>query len=313
MTLASVIQQTYDAALQSHDLLFFEATQTPKESNGVKFEVTFAPSLAQKPTLNEDREKKAKVNPFLPPNPALKVKDLEEHSIILNKFCVVPHHLIVITKEYKSQSQPLFPEDLGAVWQCMTMAFGGSPVLAFYNCGPFSGASQPHKHVQLIPLRGNAPQPPIKALYNTIPDRKAGQIYVLNQLPFVHVITPLDRNFIDSSTSAEEVGDYLGQMFFGLLDAMFHQLRKHAQPSREISYNFIMTNDFMMMIPRSREIASLGSGAQISINSLGFAGMILAKTQEELAALTDEQVDLMEVLTQVAFPWNLDAEPDAEQ
>lgn len=42
--------------------------------------------------------KKVKVNPFLPPNPALHVKDLDEHRVLLNKFCVTPHHILVVTK-----------------------------------------------------------------------------------------------------------------------------------------------------------------------------------------------------------------------
>ncbi|KAI9490847.1 ATP adenylyltransferase-domain-containing protein [Zychaea mexicana] len=310
MTLHNQIQEKYDAALNSKELLFFETTKVLKEVDGLKFEITYAPSLAKKPSSDPTMEekKKIKVNPFLPPNPALFVQDLDEHSVVLNKFCIVPHHIIVVTKEFKSQSQPLFPSDLLAAWQCMMTAFGTTPALAFYNCGPFSGASQPHKHMQILPLQGQQPQPPIKALFNQIQDRKAGQIYVMDKLPFVHVITPLDRNFIDSSTDNEELGDYLAQMFFGLLDAMFQQLRKHATPDREISYNFIMTDQFMMLVPRSRELATLvQENLQVSINSLGFAGMLLVKTPEELAAL-ENHPDLMQVLKDVAYAWNPNAD-----
>lgn len=45
-----------------------------------------------------------------------------------------------LEKEYKSQTQPLFPEDLAATWKCMTTAYGYTPAMAFYNCGPYSGA-----------------------------------------------------------------------------------------------------------------------------------------------------------------------------
>ncbi|CDS12938.1 hypothetical protein LRAMOSA05122 [Lichtheimia ramosa] len=315
-SLATLIQQTYDNALKSGDLLFFEAEHAVKDSNGIKFEITYAPTLAQKPhhesAGTDDNKKKAKINPFLPPHPSLKVKDLDEHTVVLNKYCVVPHHALIVTKEYKSQTQPLFPEDLVATWKCMTTAYGYTPAMAFYNCGPFSGASQPHKHIQILPLTKEQPQPPIKALYNQIQERKAGQIYVLDKLPFVHVMTPLDRSFIDScSDNHEALGDYLGQMFFGLLDAMFQQMRKHAEPSRETSYNFIMTNDFMMMVPRSSEIANM-NGLQLSINSLGFAGMLLVRTKEELDTM-QQYPDLLDLLAQVGFRWNPDAEPDVEQ
>ncbi|KAI9272637.1 ATP adenylyltransferase-domain-containing protein [Phascolomyces articulosus] len=311
MSLPNLIQEKYDAALNSKDLLFFETTKINKNVDGVEFEITYAPSLAKKPESDPtvEEKKKIKVNPFLPPHPTLYVQDIgEEHSVVLNKFCVVPRHIILVTKEFKSQSQPLFPGDLLAAWQCMMTAFGTTPALVFYNCGPFSGASQPHKHLQIVPLQGQNPQPPIKALFNQIRDRKAGQIYVLENLPFVHVITPLDRSFIDSSTDNEEIADYLAQMFFGLLDAMFQQLRKHATPDREISYNFIMTDQFMMIIPRSRELATLSQeNLQVSINSLGFAGMLLVKTPEELASL-EKHSDLMQVLKNVGYAWNPDAD-----
>ncbi|KAI7852064.1 ATP adenylyltransferase-domain-containing protein [Circinella umbellata] len=309
MTLSNLIEEKYNIALKNKDLLFYETTKVTKNVDGVEFEITYAPPLANKTEAVVEEKKKIKVNPFLPPHPALYVQDIgEEHSVVLNKFCIVPHHIIVITKEFKSQSQPLFPGDLLAAWKCMMTAFGTTPALTFYNCGPFSGASQPHKHLQIVPLDGSNPQPPIKALFNQIPERKAGQIYLLNQLPFVHVIVPLDRNFIDSSTDDEELSDYLSQMFFGLLDAMFQQLRKHATPDREISYNFIMSDQFMMLIPRSRELATLSQeNLQISINSLGFAGMLLVKTPEELTALENHN-DLMQVLKDVGYAWNQNAD-----
>lgn len=40
-----------------------------------------------------------KTNPFLPHSPALYVTDAgEEHKIILNKFCIVPRHFLIVTK-----------------------------------------------------------------------------------------------------------------------------------------------------------------------------------------------------------------------
>lgn len=44
------------------------------------------------------------------------------------------------------------------------MPLGG---VAFYNCGPESGRSQPHKHMQVVPLPfmdGQEAQPPVHAL-----------------------------------------------------------------------------------------------------------------------------------------------------
>jgi hypothetical protein len=44
-------------------------------------------------------KKVEKVNPFLPHTPALYITDAsEEHKVLLNKFCIVPRHFLVVTK-----------------------------------------------------------------------------------------------------------------------------------------------------------------------------------------------------------------------
>ena len=43
-------------------------------------------------------------NPFLPPDPELVVGPLPPaHVLLLNKFNVVAHHLLVVTQEFRSQ------------------------------------------------------------------------------------------------------------------------------------------------------------------------------------------------------------------
>jgi ATP adenylyltransferase len=136
----------------------------------------------------------------------------------------------------------------------------------------------------------------------------SGQIYAINKLPFVHVIMALDGNIIRAATAKEDLTDYLAQMFFGVLDAMFQQLRENAQPITT-SYNFLMTEDFMMLIPRSKEHAFIqhnGKEFSFSLNSLAFAGLMLGKTQEELEAL-EAQDNLMDLLVQTAVAWNPEA------
>lgn len=135
-----------------------------------------------------------------------------------------------------------------------------------------------------------------------------GQIYAINKLPFIHVIVALDGNIIRAATAKEDLTDYLAQMFFGVLDAMFQQLRENSLPL-STSYNFLMTEDFIMLIPRAKENAVIqhnGKEFTFSLNSLAFAGLLLCKTQEELDAL-EAQDNLMDLLVQVGIKWNPDA------
>lgn len=118
----------------------------------------------------------------------------------------------------------------------------------------------------------------------------------------------LDVNIIRAANDKESLTDYLGQMFFGILDAMFQQLRENATPPTT-SYNFLMTEEFMMLIPRIKENATIkhnGNSVDLSINSLGYAGYVLAKTQEEVDAI-DAHDNLMDLLAQTSIAWNPEA------
>src|SRR5205823_2474895 len=117
---------------------------------------------------------------------------------------------------------------------------------------------------------------------------------------------PLDSDFLKENKAQQEaVTDYLHQMFFGLLDSMFQQIRENTQTKpAKLSYNFVMTHQFMLLVPRSKECGVVqhnGTDVVISVNSLGFAGFLLAKTAEQRDAL--EGTDLFAFLRQVALPW----------
>ncbi|KAI8987635.1 ATP adenylyltransferase-domain-containing protein [Mycotypha africana] len=310
MSFLQEVEAKFNAAKESEDLISFNTTEVEKECDKIKFLITLVPGLSQK--KNEEKEKnkdKENSNPFLNPNPKLFVKELDQHNLLLNKFSVVPNHLLITTKEFHKQSDPLLPNDIYEAFKII-QNFGSVPSLAFYNCGSESGASQGHKHLQVIPLKNEGAQPPIKALFDLIGDRQIGQIYALNRLPFVHVIIPLDHNTIQTKANTKEtLTDYLAETFFGLLDAMIQQLRENDSPMT-MSYNFLLTQDFMMLVPRLKEVATIeheGKKYDFSLNSLAIAGLMLCKSDEELKAL-EAQDNLVDILTQVTVPLNPVAE-----
>jgi ATP adenylyltransferase/5',5'''-P-1,P-4-tetraphosphate phosphorylase II len=59
-------------------------------------------------------------NPFLPYEEELWVQHLSDsHTLLLNKFNVVPHHVLVVTRQYELQQDPLNSRDLAATQQVM--------------------------------------------------------------------------------------------------------------------------------------------------------------------------------------------------
>jgi ATP adenylyltransferase len=96
-----------------------------------------------------NKDNKPTVNPFEPPfEPGAFIDELTDtHSLIFNKFSVCNHHVIIITKEFKRQIDPLDFDDFKAT--CITMT--SMNAFMFFNSGFNSGASIMHKHMQIIP------------------------------------------------------------------------------------------------------------------------------------------------------------------
>ena len=58
------------------------------------------------------------------------------HVGLLNKFYVVPHHLLIVTRHFESQESSLTPADFQTLWSCLAEYNS----LGFYNSGAAAGA-----------------------------------------------------------------------------------------------------------------------------------------------------------------------------
>ncbi|CDR39191.1 hypothetical protein NBRC10512_007975 [Rhodotorula toruloides] len=317
--LAPKIKAQYAAALKAGTLLFTESevVELDDERTGIPFEVRFAPALAKKPTDQGKGEQKgerrdAPPDPFAPPYQqdlyvAEDVVKEDEHDagegfvVLLNKFCVTPRHFLLVTKEFVKQTTPLSPVEIYTAWSILKQLSSREKHLAFFNCGADSGASQPHKHLQFIPLsNGVAP------FDSFIDEHKPKNEKSCFQLPLPYAnFTAL----LDVPSDPSEAPAYLGHRFLELLDLMIDHRRRLAEedpslasgPVRlsELSYNVVMTASYIHLVPRRREKFTTSTGRAISINSLGFAGMILVKEQEALDEV--KEVGVLKVLENVAF------------
>ncbi|MEF8792132.1 ATP adenylyltransferase family protein [Thiohalorhabdus sp.] len=230
---------------------------------GVDFQVRIAPNLSEK--IREVREQKEReaagenADPLSDPEPDLWVGDLSPtHFGLLNKFPVLEHHLLLVTLDYEDQEAPLTEADFDALHRALTEMDG----LAFYNAGKTAGASQGHKHLQVVPLPLGTehPRPPMEELLLS-PElgRAAG---TSSHLPFPHTACRLDFATADGRT-------LLGR---------YKSLRQVLGLSKgETPYNLLVTRDWMMLVPRTRERFQ-----GIMINALGFAGGFLVRDRDDL-------------------------------
>ena len=73
-------------------------------------------------------EQKDWKNPFLPYDKALYVTDLSAtHHLLLNKFNVVAHHVLVVTKQFEKQTDALNLQDMEATWQVVQVCYDAQP------------------------------------------------------------------------------------------------------------------------------------------------------------------------------------------
>jgi ATP adenylyltransferase len=275
-TLWKKIVETTANALATGALLPIPTNYEFIEDGGVRFFVRILSNLTAK---DEERKKQGekgeRINPFLPFERDLFVADISEtHVAVLNKFNVVEHHLLIITREFEEQETFVTQEDCEAFGACLAEFEG----LGFYNGGEAAGASQPHKHLQLVPLplAPEGPRTPVEPLLQAAIFK--GELGMVPGFPFLHAFVRLDKGVISTRhTGAEEIFALYCKMLrqVGLKAPSANRRERQSGP-----YCLIVTREWMLLVPRSREFFE-----DISINSLGYAGALLVRNEEQMAAL----------------------------
>jgi len=247
---------------------------------GVDFVVRIIGSLSRKSEDHERRDREQSLtgerfDPFLPHEPSMFVADVSRsHLCLLNKFNVIDHHLLIVTREFEDQECLLTESDFDAMWRCMAEFRG----LAFYNGGRTAGASEPHKHLQMIPLplADRGLEVPIEPLLESVElDGSLGQA---SALPFAHRYAETPSNALrDPAGAAAETRE--------LYRAMLEEvgLNRRSDPPDAVQsapYNWLCTRDWMLLVPRTCEFFE-----GVSVNAIGFAGGLLVRNREQLEVL----------------------------
>ncbi|KAK1780883.1 ATP adenylyltransferase-domain-containing protein [Copromyces sp. CBS 386.78] len=310
----------------------------------------------------EPPKKKLIFDPFDNPLPSMLITPLPPHHIlVLNKFAIVPEHFILTTKEYKEQTHLLEQFDLEATRACIqayeqyAAAAGGTQgeeeeegqepkLYAFFNCGEHSGASQPHRHLQLLVVeRMREGLEGVEGRWEVLAQQlvEGKETETSQKLPF--------KTFAERLTP-EMTGEELHKTYLGLYrrarDAVRRYQSSHSyspslaqQPPQQhhqsngadeiqtggeasISYNLAMTRDVMVIIPRLAEGTAIverklgGNGEEageeeeevvvgkLALNGTVLAGTALVKSQREWDALRRNPERVGELLEVIGLPSN---------
>ncbi len=273
-------------AREHRAILSIPTTPEVIEQSGMAFQVRVITALAMK-AMTTGAQPNA--NPFLPYDPDLFVAEVSQtHVALLNKFNVVDHHLVIVTRSFEPQEALLTRQDCAALLICLAEIDG----LGFYNAGPAAGASQRHKHLQLIPLPASTePRLPIEPLLRSV--QMAGATGTVPGLPFLHAYAPMDPEWIDQRRDG---ASSLLACYHSLLRAVGWSVEAMPGGSAPSApYNLLLTRQWLLLVPRSEE-----NFEGISINALGFAGALLVKDAAQLAILRKQGP--MTALQRVALP-----------
>ncbi len=244
-----------EAALAAGAMHSFECRLEFVQDGGVEFVLRIATRFpggenaagrtADAPRLPAD--------PFADPEPQLVVRDLTPtHRALLNKFSVLREHLLIVTREFEDQRSLLDERDFEALAACMEDA----EVLGFYNGGAEAGASQAHKHLQVVTL----PLSPRHAVPMDALLARDGA-----DLPFRHAFARLAAGQV--SRPAE-------------MRRTYEALRREAGLRVAQPYNLLVTHEWMLVVPRARDRFE-----GVSVNSLAFAGSFFVRDARHAHAI----------------------------
>lgn len=233
------------------------------QQEGLDFLVSHLSSLSLK-DLAKILQQNTGANPFLPYEAAMFVANLSDtHVLLLNKFPIFPDHAMVVTRQFQPQTGPLEEADFAA----LAVLMGGIPDAVFmFNGGKTAGASQPHRHLHILPTH----QLPLLARLPA--DQPVGQVRSLPFLGFLHAHVALDPSLPGPAWAA--------QLAAAVQAASTHcGLEPHM--GEMPPYNLLGRRDGVLLVPRRREHWSDGTHS-ISVNALNFGGWVGVRGPEQI-------------------------------
>ena len=194
-----------------------------------------------------------KQNPFSPWEKILEIDRVgDHHQLILNKYPVQKGHILLITNTWKPQNGWLDIND----WKAIQKVNKDTSGLWFFNSAPEAGASQPHRHFQLLRRNKDEITCPREKWFlemnlNNDSDNKLKKNIIVSKF-----------NFLENSSLHLELYLELARKLG--LGNPFND-RKPRYP-----YNILITNKWIAIVKRSSDHIN-----GFSINGLGFAGYLL--------------------------------------
>tara|TARA_Y100001968_G_scaffold20457_1_gene16101 strand:+ start:461 stop:1315 length:855 start_codon:yes stop_codon:yes gene_type:complete len=207
-----------------------------------------------------------KRNPFIPWDTRLEIQSInDKHTLILNKYPVQLGHMLLITNTWKPQDGWLNKDDFDAIRKVDNDTSG----LWFFNSSKEAGASQPHRHFQLLPRHSSESICPRYKWFCSLLNNKKDLISKIS-----HCISIMPR---EKNSQPNSYGLYKSYMCMAN-ELKLGKIDLNNKPLKP--YNLLITSDWIALITRETDRSN-----GFSINALGFAGYFLGTKKSNVDIL----------------------------
>ena len=240
---------------------------------------------------------------------------------------MIHRHSILSTFGFKEQTDFLDSQDLEVTYSCLqaweaeSTKESPSRLFAFFNSGEHSGASQAHRHLQLLPvedmLESDSPRPEWQPLIDLITEPFPDNPNVLRNpsLSFRHYAMRIPES--------PDAG-----VLRRIYDRLYECASKSVQSWNEgrplkrtvscdngtegtISYNLAMTTHLMAICPRRKEAAKIpnaGEEGSAAVNGTILGGTLMVKEMSDWEVIRQNEVSIDDILSEIGIPFSTKTE-----
>lgn len=221
---------------------------------------------------------------------------LNHHRLFVNKYPILDYHLILATKEFKSQYEHLDKDDFKGIIMLNAIMNG----ITYFNAGEKAGASQLRKHVQTIPLSslfdGSF------GIFDLIDKEDNNLIVLAEEESFkICLIKIFYENNIKHSLikfnkvlseklkapdidELSNISNVILAVYKNSLNNLSLLNKEEEENKIEKDYSFLMNDKWMLIVPRKSNYVNLKNG-KLNLNSASFTLSLLVGSEELLAEM----------------------------
>jgi ATP adenylyltransferase/5',5'''-P-1,P-4-tetraphosphate phosphorylase II len=193
----------------------------------------------------------------------------DTHILALNIFpSSRPHYLLLTMNPRRRQDEVLDSQDIKFAWTLLHSVNNDGDYYVMYNCGPESGCSREHKHMQASKRPGAEGTEAGETGFRFFPDVDGDEARA--KVPYKYFLHLFAKPGMKHNTA-----DDVYEVYRDLL----HKCRS-ALGSVHCPHNLILTREWLLVIPR--RYPENGKYMELLPNGAGMMGMVTAAEQEKI-------------------------------